>query len=709
MRAVLVAIALAAALWGGDGKAQPPPARPAAVVKTSHVTAELIPETAGVRPGGTVHVALRQKIIPGWHTYWRNPGDSGEATRVAWTLPAGWLAGEIVWPTPERQPIGPLVNYGYEKEVILPMAVTAPADARPGETVRLTVNAFWLVCEEICVPEEAALFVDLPVTAGGPPAHPEGRAVSRALAAAPMSGSVRGAARLEGGRLILAAAGAPLRGARGEGAYFFPFDGSLIDHAKAQRIERGPEGLTLSLEPGYALAAAGGINAPVEGVLVTDGRAYQISAAPGATLAGAAGLGPPAVRSGGERGGLGLPLAVALALLGGLVLNLMPCVFPVLSIKAAALAGHAHEPNAARLQGLAFGAGVLVTFLALAGALLAARAAGQAVGWGFQLQSPPVIAALALLTFLIGLNLSGVFQIGGSVQNAGSGLASRKGLAGAFFTGALAVVVAAPCTAPFMAGAVGWAVTQPAPAALLVFTALAVGFAAPFVALSASPGLLKRLPRPGPWMETLRNLLAFPMYAAAAWLVWVFARQAGIAGLGEFAAVVWLSALGAWLWGRSQTAGRPLPFRAASVGAALLVALWLGAAAWSPLAGGRPTAAADAEAWSPERVDALRAEGRPVFVNFTADWCVTCKVNERVALSDGRVARAFQRTGAAYLKGDWTGRDAVIAEALAEHGRSGVPLYLLYGAGSERPVVLPQLLTPGAVVRALEQATEGDG
>jgi thiol:disulfide interchange protein DsbD len=297
--------------------------------------------------------------------------------------------------------------------------------------------------------------------------------------------------------------------------------------------------------------------------------------------------------------------------------------------------------------------------------------------------------------------------MGMSVQNLGGGLATKSGLAGAFFTGALAVVVAAPCTAPFMAGAIGWALLQPIGTALAVFAALAVGFAAPFMILSASPKLLKRMPRPGAWMETLRNLLAFPMYAASAWLVWVFARQTGVAGLGELAVLIWLAALAAWLWGRSQEATRAAPFRIAAALAGAAVLGWFGLAGLSASgAGSQAAVAADAQSWSPERVASLRAEGRPVFVNFTADWCVTCKVNERVALSDRRVTQAFDRSGVVCLKADWTARDATIAAALSEHGRSGVPLYLVYGADGADPVVLPQLLTPGAVVRALEKAGE---
>jgi thiol:disulfide interchange protein DsbD len=388
----------------------------------------------------------------------------------------------------------------------------------------------------------------------------------------------------------------------------------------------------------------------------------------------------------------------------------MPCVFPVLSLKAAALARHIEHPGAARREGLAFLVGVVATFLVLAGLLIAARAAGQAVGWGFQLQSPVVVASLALLMLLVGLNLSGLFEIGTSVQGAGTGLTTKSGLAGAFFTGALAVVVAAPCTAPFMAGAIGWAATQPPAAALLVFLFLGLGLAAPFTALSFAPGLFRKLPKPGGWMEGFRKVLAFPMYAAAAWLAWVFAVQAGTSALPFLFAAAILAAFAAWLFGVGQRADKPLVPRAVTAVAIVLAVplLVLGARTAVPAAApGAPQAEAGpglpTEPWSPERVAALQAEGRPVFVDFTAAWCVTCQVNERTALAGKRVADAFAKTNAVYLKADWTNRNDAIAKELASHGRSGVPLYLVYGKAGE-PQVLPQLLTEGLVAAALEKA-----
>jgi thiol:disulfide interchange protein DsbD len=712
MRALLAALAGVFLLTAAPASAQP--------VDTGHLKAELVAQDSAVAPGSTIYVALRQEIDEGWHTYWRNPGDSGEPTKLAWTLPAGWQAGEIVWATPSRLPFGPLTNYGYSGEVLLPVAIQVPAGAAPGSSVTLRAKANFLVCEKICIPEEADLSLTVRVDDGAPtPDARWGAPIAKALADAPKPAGLAAGYRQQGETLELAVTGTPLKGLDLSGAYFFPFEGVWIDHARPQGVEQGPEGLTLSITPGYAFEAGQPPEA-MGGVLVLGDRAFEISAPAGALPDGAAGLGPPAPTSAargdgggtGGAGGLGLLAAMGLAFLGGMILNLMPCVFPVLSMKAAALAGHAHETRAARTHGLAYGLGAVVTFLALAGLLIGLKAAGAAAGWGFQLQSPPVVAALAVLMLAVAMNLSGVFEIGQGLQGAGSGLASRQGLAGAFFTGALAVVVASPCTAPFMASALGYTLTAPPLATLAVFLALGVGFALPFVLLSFAPPLLRLLPRPGAWMDVLRKALAFPMYGAVAWLVWVLAQQTDAMGLAVMLAVLVLAGFSLWLFGLGQGHRRPVQ-AAGGVGLALAAGL----AALSPYpppaqivqpaADGEGPAKAEltAEAWSPERLAAARAEGRPVLVNFTAAWCVTCKVNEQVALSTLEVSEALKASGAVYLKGDWTRRDAVIAKALAEHGRAGVPLYLLYTPGADKPRVLPQLLTPGLVAQALREAT----
>jgi thiol:disulfide interchange protein len=686
----------------------------AAPVKTGHIESELVAQATGVAPGQTLHLAVRQSIQPGWHTYWRNPGDSGQATEIQWTLPAGFNAGEIIWPAPSKEPTGPLMNYGYTGTVLLPVTLTAPADARVGQVATLKAKVMYLVCADLCVPEDADVSLDLPVVAAPAPADPKWAGpIDKALAAAPARAPLSAVFEKQGAALKLAVTGAPLKGADLGGAYFYPYAGTVIDHAKPQAVDHGPDGLTLALAPGYDFQKPTP-PAKLDGVLAVGGKAYEVSAAPGPLPAGAAGLGAPAPRSTAPAaGGLGLASAALFALLGGLILNLMPCVFPVLAMKAASLAGHGGGQEAeARRQGLAFGIGCLVTFLALAGVLIGLKAAGSAIGWGFQLQSPPVVAVLALLMLAVALNLSGVFEVGTSLQGVGTGLASQRGLAGAFFTGALAVVVAAPCTAPFMGPALGWALTQTPVAALTVFLALGIGFAAPFVAVAFIPGLLSRLPRPGAWMEVFKKALAFPMYAAAGWLVWVLTLQAGPEALARILAAAVIVALACWLAGfaarRAANGQRAIGL---VIAATVLAVLAIGSAVYPRYAQAQPAgaaavAAADlpTEAYTPDKLAALQAQGKPVFVNYTAAWCVSCQVNDRVALSTAKVADAFKARGVTYMKADWTNRDATIAADLARFGRAGVPLYLVYGADGGAPQILPSILTEGVVLKALDKA-----
>ena len=691
------------------------------VQRTERIAAELVPMSQWAAPGSTAIVTVRQDIEPGWHTYWRNPGDSGGATTLTWTLPAGVEAGDIVWPLPERQRLAGLMNYGYSGEVYLPVPVEIPATARSGTVLPLTVKALFLVCSaEMCVPDELTLSLDLPVREGAAPLDPRhGAAVQTLLETAPRPAGIEARTVLENGVLTLSAAGGPLVGRDPGPSYFFPFEGGVIEHPAPQSGSWGPQGLTLQMQAGGELLS-GGLQGPIAGVLATAHGAWEVTAAPGPVLAGSTGTGDlapaeddPARPSPSADAGLaGFVQAALFALLGGLILNLMPCVFPILAMKAAALTAAAHEPARARRDGLAFLAGVLTTFLLLAGTLLALRAAGQAAGWGFQLQSPPVTAGLALLMLAVALNLSGVFHIGAGLQGAGSGpLARLPGGVGAFFTGALAVVVAAPCTAPFMAFALGAALLMPWPMALAVFLMLGLGLALPFVIVSLTPGLLSRLPRPGPWMERLKGLLAFPMYGAAAWLIWVFARQSGSEALGLLLLAAVLTAFGLWLAGENQARraeGGTAVVSAVAAAVALVSAFALvGVAARLPPetdAGIARSSALPSQPWSSAAVEAALAEGRPVLVNFTADWCVTCKINERTALGSPAVAEAMESAGALYLVADWTRRDDAIAAELQRHGRSGVPLYLLYAPGSAEPRILPQLLTEGVVIEALKTA-----
>jgi thiol:disulfide interchange protein DsbD len=651
----------------------------AAPFRTDHGEVELHSSRAAIAPGETFTIVLRQTIAPGWHTYWINPGAAGEPTEIEWRLPAGARAGPIQWPAPNAIPFQTLVNFGYSDEVLLPIELTAPANLRPGETLRIAANATWVVCSDVCVFEQGPLELAVPVAAAGRDDSVWAARAAAALAALPQhEPSVR--ARISRGPPARLSVALP-ESARGRVAHFFPVNRDAMDPSADQAPRFSAEGVSFSLTPGVDNDLG---QAPLEGVVtIGEGeqrRAYAIVALPGAPLFAP---GPPALDV------AALVAAAGLAFLGGLILNIMPCVLPVLSVKALSLAGGAHAGEARR-QGLWYFLGAMATFLALAVLLIALRAAGQAAGWGFQLQSPWVTSALALLFFLIGLNLLGAFSLGGSLQGAGRGLAGRRGEAGAFFTGALAVIAATPCTAPFMAGAIGVALTQSAPATLLIFAALGLGFALPLTALHLTPRLQRLIPKPGLWMERAKQALAFPMFAAAIWLAWVLAEQAGAVGVQSLLNVAAALAFALFVarWGRVWTI----------VGLVVLVAAL--AMSWRPLAGVERQVTLVSEPWSAERVAQLRAEGRPVFVNFTAAWCITCKANELVALQNRSVADAFANAHAAYLVGDWTNRDDAIARALAEHGRAGVPLYLYYPARGA-PVVLPQVLTPSLMVQTI--------
>ena len=519
---------------------------------------ELISESAGIEPGGHVWVGLRKRIAPGWHTYWINPGDSGEPATIEWTLPAGFEASDIVWPHPERIPVDPAMSFGYSNEVVLLARISAPRDVAPGSRAHLRAQVSWLVCEKICIPEEARVELSLPVVAGAPPPDPRGAPlIAEARRAVPgpspwpASFSAKpGASSSRSARAASTAIASPTCGS-------FPRNGAPIEHAAPQEVAVRDDGMTIRLARGPLPDALAG---SLEGVLVVterlDGRtarhAFTIKAAPSGAL-GSPGSGATAAASGPR--GISLLEAVALALAGGIALNLMPCVLPVLSVKVLALVEHAGlERPALRRHGLAYAAGVLSSFSIVAGALLALRAGGEQIGWGFQLQSPLFVTLLAYVLFALALSLSGVVVIGGSLAGAGHSLASRPGYAGSFFTGALATVAATPCTAPFMGAATGFAVTQPWTTALVVFVALGLGLALPFLVLTLVPAWRRLLPRPGPWMERLKQLLAFPLYASAGWLVWVVSQQAGPQGVAVALAGLLLIGFGAWLYEASRNA-----------------------------------------------------------------------------------------------------------------------------------------------------------
>ncbi len=685
----------ALAVLGGDVEAAPA----GGPVIADHIVVELVAADRAVVPGREALLGLRLEHEEHWHTYWVNPGDSGLATKIAWITPANETA-TIRWPAPVRLPIGPLINFGYEGHIVLPIAVRVPADAQPGDTLRYAVRAAWLVCKEECIPGKAELALSVPVAAA--PAGPDPRwqslfATAAAATPAPMAG-VHARIVDDGTHIDVEIEG--LGDVPASAIEIFPVQSQVIANRRGEvsrndplrHVVRTPRSDAWNGLPARLDLVVVDRSTAVPRYIAVDAVAPAV--APAST--GSAGTSPPAVDGSGR---IGLLLAVVFAFAGGVLLNLMPCVFPVLSLKALGLAGSHGELARARRHSVFYLAGCVLSFVALAGLMLVLRAGGEQLGWGFQLQTPWVVAALALLMLAMGLSLSGWFEIGGRLMNVGQSLTEGHGDRSAFFTGVLACVVASPCTAPFMGPALGWAIAQPAVSALIVFAALGAGLAAPLVLLSMAPALARCLPRPGAWMERFRQLLAFPMYLTAVWLFWVLGRQTGADGMALALVAAVALAFALWL--------ARLPARRFGVPAAIVM---VGIALWCVVEVERQPAPAGANAvtshaaWTPERLAELRARGEPVLVNMTAAWCITCLANERVALSSERFSAALEELGVAYLKGDWTHHDAAITAYLAQFGRSGVPLYVLYPRGAGAPEVLPQLLTPDLVDAALRRA-----
>jgi len=686
MRFVPLLLAGFLALPSAAQQSRSSPPGESAAVTSPRATVTLVAEAAAIAPGQPFRIGLRQALAPGWHTYWRNPGDAGAPSEVVLSLPEGATAAPIAWPAPRRIPYGPLQNYGYEGEVLLPITVTPPADLRPGQVFSLTAEASWLVCADVCIPEEGQFSLNLPVEPFAR-SGPYGDAFLATDAATPRASPWPIRAGFAGMRGTLTLADPELTPAAVTDAYFFAAETGVLDHVAPQPMRFSAGGMTLDLTRGAAA-----LPATLAGVVVlTDAAgvrsAYDVAAMPGAIEA------PPSTPP--------LWQAAGFALLGGLLLNLMPCVFPVLVMKAMALVrlGGAAR-SAVRVEAGFTTLGVLASFAALAGVLLVLRTAGGFAGWGFQFQSPLFVAGMAWVMLAIGLNLSGVFSIGGPID-VGGGLVARGHRFGSFMTGVLAVLVATPCTAPFMAVALGAAFVLPPLGMLAVFLALGLGLAAPYAALALAPGLARALPRPGPWMARLQQVLAFPMYGAAIWLVWVVAQQSGPDGMLLVLVGGLLLAFGAWVLGATQGfAGRG---RAIGRGVAVL-AVVAAVGLLAPLRATTPATAAvlgDAEPWSAAKAAELRAAGRPVFVNLTAAWCITCKVNDRVALETTATRALFAAQDIAYLKGDWTRGDPAITALLRAHDRAGVPTYLFYPAGGGAPRLLPQVLTEAILRRAV--------
>ncbi len=670
-------------------------------VDNDYTTTEIIPETNGFVAGETTWFAIRQEVREGWHVFWTNPGDAGLPLDLNWALPQGFAAGDILHPVPEFIPVGPLASFAHEGTPVFLIPVAAPENLVVGETISIAIDATWQACEDICVPEDGHFEFTAPVIDASQHRKTRPAIFDAARGALPAPFDAGATLATRNGSYVLDFP--VIDGLAGDSVFFFPEPEGLIEPAGKQRATIADGVMSISMKPGYLDGYA---EDALYGVLTyLDGSGVRHGAAINADVP------EPVVKPSSDvaarvaAADANIPLLLVLAFAGGMILNLMPCVFPILFVKAASLMQSAGEDRAAvRLHGLLYTAGVLSTFLLIGGLLLALRAGGAQLGWGFHLQSPVVVALSAYVLLLVGLNLSGVYIVGERFAGTGQSLAGRHGGLGAFFTGALTVVVAAPCIGPLLSAPLGAALLQPAIIGLAIFAALAFGLAAPYLTLSLSPGLGRLLPRPGPWMKVLKQALAFPVFAAAAYFLWVFSQQSDASGLAFVLSGAVFLAFSAWLFEISKGDGvRALILRAFSaffVLAALAPLMRLEANQTTIAGDGDVYGAVTSEPFSAAALDDYRAAEVPVFIDFTAAWCVTCQFDKMRVFSNRDLARAFDRNGVVLMIADWTVRDPEITAALQSFGASGVPLYVYYPA-SGTAQIMPLPLTRKSVMTAI--------
>jgi thiol:disulfide interchange protein DsbD len=662
----------------------------------THLHVQLLVPDHVLMAGHPTDLGIYFKLEPGWHIYWKNAGDSGEPPRVRWSLPDGVTASDFQFPAPKRLPLGPLMDFGYEDEVLFPLTISVDKNVKAGQ-VPLHAKVDWLVCREVCIPgkaelETSAIVIDhllKDVPAPGADGEIYKRLLSRLPEPLPASDKVVFALAVTGFRLAVTT------GQRETAAQFFPSEQNILNNPAPQTVTPTATGLILELQKDPNLTAN---PAQLAGVLeLSGGRNYEIVSLPGTVAAPK----PPTTA-------LDAVKAAGLAFLGGIILNLMPCVFPVLFIKGLSLVqSSGEEKHKQRGHGLVYTLGIVVSFWVLVGVLLGLHAAGSTLGWGFQFQSPIFLGLMASLLFFLGLSLAGQFEIGLTLTSAGGSLAQKQGYAGSFFTGVLAVIVATPCTAPFMGAAVGFALAQSAFVTFAIFTALALGLALPYLLLTLQPAWTRLLPRPGVWMEVLKQATAVPIFATVIWLVWLFAQSAGVNALLGLLGGFLLLAIAGWVLGRWPAKG--FASAIAVVVGLLAVALPIYAAqkysSVPQTVTNKPSAHGPSnwEPYTPQLVEAYRAQGKPVFVDFTASWCLSCQVNEKVVLDREDVQKRLHDSGIALVRADWTRHDETIAQTLAGLGRSGVPTYVLYSGTGAAPKILPEVLTPGIVFDALDE------
>jgi thiol:disulfide interchange protein len=665
--------------------------------KTKQLEVRIASEQSAIQPNADFTVGLDFKVQPGWHIYWINPGDSGQTPTIQWSLPPGVSAGSIQWPKPQKITFSEVALYGYGDAVLLPIPMHAGPGVSVGKPLKMTGEVTWLVCREVCIPGKAMLQISIP-TAQVAQVDPERRAQfesARAAMPLPAPADWKASARSDGDSFTLNVT----TGRPEQSAVFFPLEPNQIDNVAAQKFDSQSQGLTLKIKSSdFATTAP----ADLQGLLVfPSGKSFIIDAPVQVTAAAEAVAGNetrlPGFRS--------LLATLGFAFLGGLILNLMPCVLPVLSLKVFGLGQMGgSEAKRVRIHGLFYTFGILVSFWLLVAVLEVLRAAGRQVGWGFQMQSPVFLVFLTALMFLLALNLLGVFDIVFSWMGMGHSLTARSGYSGPFFTGVLATIVATPCTAPFMGAAIGFALTQSSWIIFLVFTSLALGLAAPFLLLSFEPRWARILPKSGKWMNTFKQALSFPLFGAAIWLIWVFGQERGVNGAGLLLAGLLIISIGVWSYGVMR---RPV-LRVAVVLILLTVGLGLPISmslaptpAVSAATGAQASEGLRWESFSPEKLSEYRAESKPVLVDFTAAWCLSCQVNERAVFHSGEVQKRLERGDIALMKADWTSYDPTITKALAQYDRSGVPFYLMFGA-TQKPVIATEILTPQALLKAID-------
>lgn len=680
-------------------------------MRVGHLELELIAEAESIQPGESFWAALRLKPDAQWHVYWRNPGDSGLPPALSWQLPPGFVVDSIQWPYPERIEVPPLTSLGYRDETLLPIRITPPRLLSAGTTVELKAHADWLVCKVECIPGEADLELILPVHDSTPVLDPAWTDLFKtARERLPISGRNLPVSFSVTESEVILDFQAPGELERSlESIRFFPYEKAIIKYNTPQTLTRLDDNyyrLTMS-RSSYLLEQP----EQISGILVSPQGWGE--ALPRPALEIRAEAASSQIASVAATDGITPLKALLFAFLGGLILNLMPCVLPVLSLKVLGFVSRAGEGRGKAVgHGLIFSLGVVLSFWLLAGLMIALRAGGEELGWGFQLQSTNFVLFLSAFMFLFGLNLLGVFEIGGGLSSAGGKLAARGGWLGSFLNGVTATVVATPCTAPFMGSALGFSLSQPAWVSFLIFTALGLGMSTPYLLLAASPRLLSLVPKPGRWMESLKHFMGFLLMATVVWLCWVLGVQAGINAVAVLLLTLLVLGVAAWIygrWGRLESRRRRLATSIAALVA--VVSLLLGVVGVRNFAQphtGDMTAENNGlirwEPYSEAKLTSLRESGTPVFLDFTAAWCLSCQVNERVAFGSSEVQQKFVELGINALKADWTSRDESITRALAGYGRNSVPLYVLYGPGAgEEPIILPEILTPGIVLDALSR------